>query len=112
MRLIETDAAYLAGILDGEGNIHEVKPRTWRISIYQSDEAFIRWIAEVTGTGLVTSRELQGSNLVKQSNFKTGWYWQLYGKNAAAFLRQVRPYMHIKNEKADAMLADYEGTRR
>lgn len=109
-RLSETDAAYIAGFFDGEGTLQEVKPGTWRVTIYQCNEEVIRWIAEVTGTGLVASRKPNGGNLVKQSAFKTGWIWQLYGRNAALFLWQIRPYMHVKAEKAELMLADYDFT--
>jgi len=104
------DAAYLAGFFDGEGNIQETKPRTWRIKIYQSDESVIRWIAEVTGTGFVSSRMPGSSNLVKQPEFRLAWYWQLYGRNAALFLTQLLPYMHVKRALAEKMIADYDLT--
>ena len=104
------DAAYLAGILDGEGSIIQVKPHTWRVAIYQSDEPFILWVREVTGTGLAAKRpatSYAGKNLVKQGVFKVGWHWQLYGHNAALFIRQLLPYLRIKRALAEEMLKDY-----
>lgn len=107
-RLSETDAAYLAGFFDGEGNLQQLKPGVWRAKIYQTDEKVIRWIAEVTGTGFVGKQIPTGSNLIKQSNFRTAWYWQLYGHNAALFIYLIRPYMRVKIERAELMLADYD----
>ena len=104
------DASYLAGIVDGEGSIIQVKPRAWRVAIYQSDEPFILWVREVTGTGLAAKRPATacaGKNLVKQGVFKVGWHWQLYGHNAALFIRQLLPYLRIKRALAEAMLRDY-----
>ena len=104
------DASYLAGILDGEGSIIQVKPHAWRVAIYQSDEPFILWIREVTGTGLAAKRPATacaGKNLVKQGVFKVAWHWQLYGHNAALFIRQLLPYLRIKRALAEAMLRDY-----
>lgn len=77
------------------------------MSIYQCNEDVIRWIAKVSETGFVYSRKSTGKNLVHQAEFKTGWVWQLYGRNAALFLRQLLPYMHVKRERAEQMLADY-----
>jgi endogenous inhibitor of DNA gyrase (YacG/DUF329 family) len=102
------DAAYIAGFFDGEGSIIRTKPGTWRVVIYQSDEATIRWLAEVIGTGLVSIRDTARSNLVNTpTNPKPQWFWQLYGKNAALFMKQIRPYMRVKAARADEMLADY-----
>jgi hypothetical protein len=101
-RLSVAEAAYLAGFLDGEGSIVRAKPRVWRVAIFQSDEAVIRWIAEVTGTGFIGSRQpdAMGGNLVKKSEFKVNWYWQLYGRNAGLFLEQLLPYLRVKKERA------------
>lgn len=82
-----------------------MKGRSWRIKIYQSDEDLIRWIAEVTGTGFVGYQDPTGKNLVQQSVFKRGWYWQLYGRNAALFLRQLLPYLRVKRERAEEVVA-------
>jgi len=100
--LSAVEAAYLAGFLDGEGSIVQIKNHGWRVTIYQSSEPVIRWIEAVTGTGTVSLRAAPkaGGNLKSQGPFKDAYLWQLYGRNAADFLEQLVPYMIVKKERA------------
>lgn len=99
--LSPTDAAYLAGFFDGEGSIIRVKGHGWRITIYQSSEEVIQWIATTTGTGTVASSRTESSNLIKKPKVaRTQWYWNLYGRNAFALLEQLLPYLIVKRDRA------------
>lgn len=61
--LSETEAAYLAGLIDGEGSIVAAKKRksdgriTWRLQVVNTHLGVIEWVKTVTGTGgIITAK--------------------------------------------------------
>jgi hypothetical protein len=99
--LSETEAAYLAGIIDGEGTIL-VYPRppsirlSVRVVVVNTDEALMDWLETLGGNrNWKTSRPTNYS-----ANPKPCWSWVVNGMNAVAILKQVLPYMIIKKNKA------------
>lgn len=114
--LSATDAAYLAGILDGEGyiGIHDrrsTRPRSSRPSICvdvgNTSRELIDWLHRVTGTGTIT-----GDRLHPDPKNKPMWYWRVGSLSALSVLQQALPYMLIKQGQALAAIVSQSGADR
>lgn len=96
--------AYAAGLFDGEGSII-IRKRTQRgclapvyslhVSVANTDLPIIEWLQEawpghLCKTGLPA----------KAGRRHAAWKWNLTSRIAAAFLRDVQPYLRIKAEQA------------
>jgi hypothetical protein len=97
------DAAYLAGLLDGEGTIG-ARPRAngytnLELGICMTTPAPLYWAKEVTGFGEVYYRPEH------RENRRDAWFWKV-GRcdEIASVLREVRPYMKVKQAEASAFL--------
>lgn len=97
-----TEAAYLAGIIDGEGTIL-VYPRppssrlSVRVVVVNTDEPLMDWLETLGGNrNWKTTRPTNYSDHPKPC-----WSWVVNGMNAVAILKQVLPYMIIKKAKAE-----------
>lgn len=112
-QLSPTDAAYLAGIIDGEGSIvrlrryepgslRGVSRHTWRLVVVNTDQDLIEWCRAATGCGSIADKPRI------RERHKPCWTWQCYAWNALVVLKQVRPYMKIKAAKATTAIADLE----
>ena len=104
MKLAETDKAYLAGLIDGEGC---VSIRKWKdkgkyfgytlcLDIANSNPKLVKWIVENFG-GKIYSYKF------KNPNHKIRHDWRIYHQRAADILLTVLPYLVIK--KTQALLA-------
>jgi hypothetical protein len=97
------DCAYAAGFFDGEGTVFIAEDRgrkeargpiyNMRVLASQVDPAPIHWLQSKWG-GTVTRRPGSES---RQAN----WVWNCFAQKAAAFLRDVRPYLKVKADEAD-----------
>lgn len=100
-------AAYLAGLVDGEGSIVAAKRNsegrtTWRLQVANTQTNLLEWCIEVTGVGtIVTSNRFNPKH-------QTGHWWQCYSWNAYDVLRQIAPYMIIKRDLALRMMAELD----
>jgi len=105
----ETTWAYLAGLIDGEGSIalaNGGKARYWwaaKLSISNTRLHVLYWIKDVLQVGYV--------HLSKQINPKArlGGFWAVHGRQADAVLKRCLPYLRIKREHAEIVIA-YQGT--
>ena len=107
--LTETEKAYIAGILDGEGciGIDKIKSRSnihpfdfkIRIIVTNTNENIICWLKTVVGAGCA---------YVDGKPFSEKWNvvhrWQIVSEQARDFLMQVYPYLRIKKDIADLVL--------
>lgn len=90
-------AAWLAGLFDGEGSIirpHAHRTNSVRITINNTCQPLVQQIAQVTGTGNVLYRASKNPKHADQ------WVWQCYADNARSLLRQMLPWLIVKREKA------------
>ena len=108
--LLETDRAYIAGLLDGEGCftafITQVKRQSyinWQtiyyIQILIVEEEPIRWLKEVTGLGYVFQRKR------REERFQDLWGWRVNNAPACEIVKQILPYLKIKQRHAEIFLA-------
>lgn len=96
--LSDTQAAYIAGIVDGEGSIMLVVRRDTvavRLAVTNSHRGVLDWLVETTGVGRVQDHRAEGT-----TNRAT-WMWMLNGDGVTSVLAQIRPYMIVKTEQAD-----------
>lgn len=102
----ETDLAYLAGLIDGEGciRVKKSKPRNDRstptytaaVHVRMVDEPAIAFLSATLGGWYYKERP--------HSRGRPLYCWQATGRVADAALRAVRPYLRIKGPQADVAL--------
>lgn len=97
--LTATEAAYIAGVIDGEGSLllggaHKDYPI---VKIVMSDQPTIAWIAGRIG-------EAASEWHPSVENRRLCWRVQANGRAAVALLRIVRPYLITKAARADELL--------
>jgi len=110
--LAEKDLAYAAGLFDGEGCIQlrkaggANKPATCPeaglclyISVANTNTEVLTWLKEHFG-GNVYDMHPKG----QPEGWSRGFAWVTSGKNAAAFLHKVYPYLKIKRGQAEPAL--------
>lgn len=104
----QTDLAYIAGILDGEGHIGIKKTVTRRngrinpqyqerIAVRMVDEPAIRFIAETLGGNYYSERP-------HAHNGRPLYCFQATDRQAASMLEAVLPYLRVKRQNALAVL--------
>ena len=98
----ETDKAYLAGIIDGEGSImlskyHKSEYPSPCISISSTDIELLEWVKFKIGSGRINKK--------KNYNFdkhKTSYTYSVYYDAAIEVMTMIEPYLVIKKKKARA----------
>ncbi|MCA1841303.1 MAG: hypothetical protein LC723_13435 [Actinobacteria bacterium] len=110
MTLTETDKAYLAGLFDGEGCVgyynrgitKGVAYHSASVSICMTDLRPIQWVLDVVGYGAISFSE-------KPESRRKVCSWQLTNqKQIRELLAALRPYLKLKAEQVDVLLALYE----
>lgn len=92
----ETDWAYLAGIIDGEGTISLYKEGqrysipTLTVRVSSTDENLMTWLRRNFG-GSYNKRKTK-----QKSTHKDSYTWSLYGKKLNIILHNILPYLQIK----------------
>lgn len=103
-----TEAAYLAGFIDGEGSVMLYRRRdsvALRVTAANTHLATLKNIAKLCGCGGVVHFD-RGNPKHKPA----GW-WQVNAEAAASMLKQIRPYMFTKRQQADLALDFQERLR-
>lgn len=99
----DTDLAYLAGIMDGEGSImHLSRGRSnpiWVVKVRMSDRPVIEWLHTFGGSFQVTHP--------KNPKHRTMYEWSMARQlDVQGMLNAIVPYMQVKKELAEDALAD------
>lgn len=106
-RLAEADAAYLAGLIDGEGTIaltrlHRSQNRQLVISISSTERPLLEWTLNTTRVGKITTKR------TASLHHAPGLTYAVANRQALALLAQVAPYLRsYKAERARLVLDDY-----
>lgn len=106
--LLPINAAYLAGIIDGEGSVvltrrHKGGNRRAGITITNTEYKMIKWILNKTGVGFVIKKKTY-----KQHHL-TSYAYQIYSQQALDILKQVLPYLQTyKKDRARLILKNYK----
>ena len=107
MKLSDTEAAYAAGIVDGEGSIYFSRNRTSRrpspiVSVASIDRELLEWLRSRLGGAIVQKRTYQPQHAVSYD-------WKLTDRRALEFMKIVRPFLVIRRKivRCDLLLAEY-----
>jgi hypothetical protein len=106
-RLSGTDAAYIAGLIDGEGTIglvrkHRNDYRQLGISISSTEPALLEFVQTACGTGVISSKRRAKAHHNPSQTFA------VYNRQALDLLKQVHPYLRsYKKERSRLILRDY-----
>ncbi len=95
--LHETEKAYIAGFVDGEGCIFATqygRNGRYRIgmTLAQCDQEIILYLKECCGGSIYENK--------RKVNRKIAWTWQISNKMAGDFLRDILPYLKVKKQQA------------
>lgn len=103
--LSPTEAAYIAGIVDGEGTIHFAKTgRYIRVTVANTDFGLLAWLTSTCG-GTVQRNHAPAlkTNGIEYRKLCGTWVvgsWQ----SVRELLTQIAPFMLVKKEKAERAL--------
>lgn len=105
----DTEWAYIAGIVDGEGTIRNDQNQTGRhyprVSVVQNDPEMLYFLkAKLDGS--VEIHQSAGYKLGKTGYLSTKdtWRWNTSGENARFILEKLMPYLIVKKAKAQVVL--------
>ena len=102
--IADTDLAYVAGIVDGEGFLGLTKDK-------QGGKQFFRFRLEVSNTSIVLIKWLSRKfgkkwlfRLAREKRHKNIYQWTLGDYSARKFLELILPYLKIKQEQAKLLM--------
>ena len=118
------DAAYIAGLFDGEGSLqckkawekkkkHKGagyrKTHAWRINmeISMTDESVISWVHEILDVGTVIKRNIKGTTK-SGGRYKTQWRWRCTFRDTLYVCKLLWPYAIVKLHKLEQVIDHYE----
>lgn len=106
-KLKKLDAAYLAGIIDGEGSImlwRRKKTKSFTVVVVVGNTHFglIHHIKTITGTGY------KQKVIYKFGNRKPQLHWRISNVDAVDILNQIMQYMVVKFKQAKYAVFAYE----
>ena len=125
MTITNEQAAYIAGLFDGEGSIYFAKrpekkkkhkgpgfrySNSQRISmeVTMTDQSVIRWIHEVLGCGTVVKKPRKG--LRKDgTKYLMQWKWRCTFRDAFYVCCILWPHAHTKLPKIQQIIDHYSG---
>jgi len=102
-----TDAAYLAGLVDGEGTItlsrrHANERRQLVLSVVSTEPALLDWVVAAVNAGKVTRKRTVSERHAPSQTFS------IANRQALQLLRQVAPYLRsYKRCRAELVLDQY-----
>ena len=113
----ESDAAYMAGLFDGEGSIDFTKRKEKKRSgtyncrrvsmeISMTDQSVIRWVHEVLGVGTVVKKPRKGLRK-NGTKYLMQWRWRCTFRDAYYVCRVMWPYAHTKLPKIQQVIDHY-----
>ena len=123
MTITSENAAYIAGLFDGEGSIYFAKRpekkkkhngKGYRTSMSQrismevtmTDQSVIRWLHEVLGVGTVVKKPRKG--LRKDgTKYLMQWKWRCTFRDAYYVCSIIWPWSHTKLPKINQILEHY-----
>lgn len=105
--LSEVDAAYIAGIIDGEGTItltrtHRGENRRAVVSISSTELSLLTYVRSVIGAGRITGK------VCAREHHSPSYAYCITSRQALQLLTQVTPFLRTyKSKRACMLLEDY-----
>ena len=90
--LIPEDAAYIAGLIDGEGTIslskkHKFDNRQLVVSISNTERNLLNYVQETVGAGRITNKR------TSRVNHTPSFTYSISNRQALDLLKQITPYL-------------------
>ncbi len=107
LTLSATDAAYLAGLIDGEGTItlsrkHKNENRQLAVTISNTERQLLEFSQQVIGAGKITTKR------VSKQHHTASFTYAIYNRQALSLLEQIEPYLRsYKHKRARLILENY-----
>ena len=114
----DVDAAYIAGLFDGEGCVsykqymrkrsHNKKPYpTWqiRLEIAMTDRSILVWLNEILGVGTVGEKKYKSKYAL---GWKKQWRWRCSHRDAFYVACLMWSYAHVKLGKLQKIIDHYK----
>ena len=106
------DAAYIAGLFDGEGSVDFKKRKEKRgnvqnilMRIEMTDEDVLNWVHEKLGVGTVRKRNRSPS---VKAHWKDRWVYSIRFRDALYVCKILWPYAQTKLHKIEQIIDHYE----
>jgi hypothetical protein len=107
-----TDAAYIAGLFDGEGSVDFAKRKEKRgnvqailMRIEMTDQTVLNWVHETLGVGTVRKRNRSPS---RKAHWKDAWVYSVRFRDALHVCKILWPYTIVKLHKIEQIIDHYE----
>jgi hypothetical protein len=106
-KLTSEEAAYLAGLIDGEGTVsltrkHRGEHHQLLASISNTEQPLLKYVKKVIGAGRITNKRTY------QANHTPSVTYAISNRQALDVLEQVRPYLKTyKAKRAQLILCSY-----
>lgn len=101
------DAAYIAGLIDGEGTItltrkHRNENRQLAVTISSTERNLLQFVLHSTGVGKITNKR------ISQTQHKPSYTYAVYNRQALRLLQQIQPQLKsYKAARSALVLRDY-----
>lgn len=101
------DAAYLAGLIDGEGTVtlcrkHKNENRQLCVSVSSTERDLLNWVLSTCGVGKITSKR------VASARHSPSYTYSVYNRQALSLLEQTHTRLRTyKRMRAEMILAHY-----
>lgn len=105
--LTQIQAAYIAGLVDGEGTVtltrkHRNENRQLAVTISNTEIRLLKYVLAVTGAGKITGKR------TTEERHTPSFTYAIYNRQALALLKQIHPYLRTyKVDRSAAILRDY-----
>ena len=106
-RLNDSDAAYIAGLIDGEGTIglvrkHRTDYRQLGISISSTELPLLEFVQSLCGTGVITRKK------TARPHHSLSFTYAVYNRQALDLVEQVHPFLRTyKRARSAIVLREY-----
>lgn len=95
-----TEAAWLGGLLDGEGSImwanRKVRATSClRVTVTNTCPALLERVYATVCTGSIVAKPSYSDR------HRPSWHWQVHGETARSVLQQILPWLTAKHEQAE-----------
>ncbi len=111
-RLLETDKAYLAGLVDGEGSIiirknlgnGNIRGLSLIVQVALSNLEVLEWAKTLYGGTINVYKDK------RDVDWKDIAHWHISSRQAMALLLDIKPYMHVKADEAQIAI-EFQGSK-
>lgn len=106
-QLSPAKAAYIAGLVDGEGSVtltrrHRNENRQLAVTISSTERPLLEFVLTATGVGRITNKARS------KPHHSNSYAYAVHNRQALQVLQQIRPYLlSYKSARSDLALQDY-----